>query len=122
MITIAGIALPETAVWTNETAYGLPQTDTETDLSGAEIVYAGKPYNSIEIYVPATESGMKREDVLALCRAASAAAAVHADMNGRQMQVVFVSDSSAIQLKPLNARQVQSDADVYSGTIRLLEV
>ncbi|MGE4268460.1 MAG: hypothetical protein AB7F25_13585 [Deferribacterales bacterium] len=122
MITIAGITLPETAVWTNETAYGLPQTGTETDLSGAEIVYAGKPYNSIEIYIPATESGMKREDVLSLCRVASAAAAVHADINGRQMEVVFVSDSSAVQLKPLNARQVQSDADVYSGTIRLSEV
>ena len=122
MITIAGITLPETAVWTNETEYGLPEVSAETDLYGAEIIYAGKPARTIEIYIPATESGMKREDVLLLCRAAGSAAPVHADINGKQLSVIFISDSSAIQLKPLNAKQVQADADIYSGTIRLLEV
>jgi hypothetical protein len=122
MITIAGITLPQTAVWTNETEYGLPEVSAETDLSGTEIIYAGKPAHTVEIYIPATENGMKREDVLLLCRAAASAAPVQADINGKQMSVTFVSDSSAIQLKPLSAKQVQADTDIYSGTIRLLEV
>lgn len=122
MITIAGITLPQTAVWTNETEYGLPETTADTDLSGTEIIYAGKPVRTVEIYIPATESGIRREDVLLLCRAAAAAAPVHADINGKQLSVTFMPDSSAIQLKPLNAKQVQADTDIYSGTIRLLEV
>ena len=121
MITIAGITLPETAVWTNETEYGQPAAETESDINGIGRVFYGQKVRTIEIYIPATESGMKREDVLQLCQRASERAPVHAEINGREFSVLFVSDSSAISLKPVRAKQVQADTDSYCGTIRLLE-
>jgi hypothetical protein len=122
MITIAGITLPLTAIWANETEYGLPETATESDLSGMDMVFTGQDKNNIEIYIPATESGITRENVIALCRAAANGAPVTAQLNDRTLNVMFASGSGAIELKPLNAKQEQTDTDIYSGTIRLLEV
>ncbi|TCK58196.1 hypothetical protein [Seleniivibrio woodruffii] len=122
MMTIAGITLPETAVWANETAYGQPMAAVETDLAGTDRVYYGSENRNLEIYIPATESGMKRDDVIALCRIAADRSAVHAEINGREFSVRFASDSSAIELKPVRAKQTQAGDDSYYGTIRLLEV
>ena len=121
-MTIAGITLPETAVWANETAHGQPKAAVETDLAGTDRVYYGAENRNIEIYIPATESGMKRDDVISLCRIAADRAVVHAEINGREFSVTFVSDSSAIELKPVRAKQTQAGDDSYYGTIRLLEV
>jgi hypothetical protein len=122
MITIAGITLPQTAIWANETEYGLPAMETESDLSGMDRVFTGQSKNSIEIYIPATESGITRENVIALCRAASSGAPVTAQINDRPLNVMFAAGSGAIELKPLSAKQEQAVSDIYSGTIRLLEV
>ena len=119
MITIAGIKLPETAVWVNETEYGQPKTSVETDLAGIDRVFFGSVQNNIEIYIPATESGIRRTDVIKLCQAAAAHAPLYAEINGSRFSVIFAGGSRSLEIKPVTPKQTYSDTDPYSGTIRL---
>ena len=121
MIRIAGITLPETAVWTNEMEYGSPLS-ASAYADGREFIFSGGRSGKIDIYVPKVSGELTRETVLALKALADSAAVFTLMIGGRVMKAVFRHTDTALELRPVSARQEQAADDSYFGTIRLLEV
>lgn len=122
MIRIAGIELPETAVWENEMEYGAPLAKTEICANGSEVIFTGGRSGKIDIYVPKVAGELTRDKVLALKALADAGGTFSLTLGAKQTQAQFRYEDGALELKPVSPKQTQADTDSYYGTIRLLEV
>jgi len=122
MITIAGIALPECAIWQNEMEYGMPISAVEPSADGRQIVFVGGHRRNIDIYIPKIAGELTRQTAVRLKTLAENGGTVFISINGQDMTAVFRHCDNSIDLKPINAKQTQDNSDSYYGTIRLLEV
>jgi len=122
VISISGIVLSESAVWENETSYSMPFSSEETLTNGDRLIYSDGSDTRIDIYQPKIAGEMTRETVSALLELARTKAPLSVNLNGKLINAVFRYEDGAVDVEPLNARQVQAENDSYFGTIRLLEV
>ncbi|PLX66006.1 MAG: hypothetical protein C0602_12805 [Denitrovibrio sp.] len=120
MISIGGIALPESAVWTNELAHGLPLNSLTNCTDGCGLVHFGEKEKEIDLYVPKIAGELTRQTALLLKALAEQNSEISININGRIKTAVF--RTGGLELKPISAKQLHTDTDSYYGFIRLLEV
>jgi len=122
MINISGITLPETAIWENELIHGQPKANAEQAADGKELIFQWNVNSDIDIYIPKIAGELTRESVEKLKALSETNSQVALNINGVLKKAVFRHHDTALELKPINAKQKQSETDSYYGYIRLLEV
>lgn len=122
MIIIAGITLPESAVWVNEIKSGARISNRETCPDGIELIFTDKTSPEIDIYIPKISGEITRAEVLNLKALSENVNEISININGTEKTAVFRHSDTALELYPITPKQTQDSKDSYYGYIRLLEV
>lgn len=121
MISIAWIALPESAVWENEMQHGKPLNGHTECTDGYTLIHRGGADRNIVIYIPKVSGELTRQTVIQLKALMVQNSDISININGQVMTAVFHPENP-IDLKPISAKHIYEDTDSYYGYIRLLEV
>jgi len=122
MIILAGIQMPESAVWINEMAQKGSKAVHTSCIEGSDLVFQSTAPLEIDIYIPKISGELTRETVQQIRSLAETGGAFYLNINGAEKKAVFRYADGMFDLRPLQPRQQQTDTDSYYGTIRLLEV